>query len=128
MMTLAEWETAINAEPANALLRLVFADWLQDSGDPELVALADGMRAFAECGRVPHHTTYDVYFWWWSGSARPKSSWVGKKANKLSGASDSDPKQVGSAFAAFMFAAREWPNLDQVEFYREFGPKVEAAA
>lgn len=124
-MTLEEWAAAINANPEDATIRLVFADWLEDHDDPEMRKLAPGMRAFAECGRVPErYSTFESdLYWWWKGSGMsfPSSGWGKQKVDPCR--IQYSALDISSYFAAFMFAAREWPKFDQEKFYAEFGPK-----
>lgn len=51
MTTEDDFQAAIDAEPANGLLRQVFADWLDDRGDDR----AAGYRALGALGMSPRH-------------------------------------------------------------------------
>lgn len=43
------FQRAIDADPTNATIRMVFADWLEEQGDPR----AEGYRELARLNRVP---------------------------------------------------------------------------
>lgn len=57
---------AINADPADMHTREVYADWLEERGDPS----AAGWRILNETGRVPELSMRDSKYWtFWSRRA-----------------------------------------------------------
>lgn len=65
MTTEDDFNAALDANPEDWQTRLVFADWLQERGDPR----ADGYRALAQGRHQPDTTTSDVVataFHWWN--------------------------------------------------------------
>lgn len=122
-MTLADWEREINTRPDDFTLRLVFADWLQDHDDEEMRGLAAGIRAFAECERFPNKFGWNWWFWWGYGLGDCPAAGIGNQPPELDPIYTQTAEHSSSAFAAFMFAAREWHKFDQAKFYEQFGPK-----
>src|SRR3954452_8555626 len=55
MTTEDDFQAALDTHPDDWQTRLVFADWLQERGDPR----ADGYRALGLLRRCPHHYTGD---------------------------------------------------------------------
>jgi uncharacterized protein (TIGR02996 family) len=60
MTTEDDFQRALDAHPDDWQTRLVFADWLQDGGDPR----ADGYRALVACGWSPWTAIKGWYSWW----------------------------------------------------------------
>lgn len=64
MTTEDDFQRAIDSDPQDWHTRLVFADWLDDHGDPR----ADGYRAIATQQRYPlegKHGALNQPTWWW---------------------------------------------------------------
>ena len=62
----AAFQAALDENPADHTTRLVFADWLQERGDPR----AEGYRALATLRKVPGiwaEFGYDGYWFWLYG-------------------------------------------------------------
>ena len=59
MTTEDDFQAALDANPEGWQTRLVFADWLQERGDPR----AEGYRALAVLGLCPFGRDG---FWWWT--------------------------------------------------------------
>lgn len=59
MTTEDDFHALLDANPDDANTRLVFADWLQDRGDPR----AEGYRAMGEHRKRPHQISG---LWWWA--------------------------------------------------------------
>ncbi|MBM3978841.1 MAG: TIGR02996 domain-containing protein [Planctomycetes bacterium] len=65
MTTEDDFQAKLDANPKDWQTRLVFADWLQDHGDPR----AEGYRALGVRRHVPSHGTRDKppgELWWWT--------------------------------------------------------------
>lgn len=115
---------AINNNPSDTTLQLVFADWLEEQGDPR----AEGWRVLTEAGRRPHNYKPDsVNEWdWYSkyGSpdnprtiTLPVSMW-----ENMSTATSDLPHGYKSFFLAMNAAAitfSELPIDQKLEVYRE---------
>jgi uncharacterized protein (TIGR02996 family) len=78
MTTEDDFRGALDANPADWQTRLVFADWLQERGDPR----AEGYRALGEQRRVPDHAPHErgTVLWWWTclpdrGDCRLPADW-----------------------------------------------------
>ena len=61
MTTEDDFQAALDAHPDDWQTRLVFADWLQERGDPR----AEGYRALARLRRIPESISNES-FWWFS--------------------------------------------------------------
>jgi uncharacterized protein (TIGR02996 family) len=60
-----DFQRAIDADPRDWQTRLVFADWLDERGDPR----ADGYRALGGRRMLPDHgrnTDHGSELWWWT--------------------------------------------------------------
>jgi uncharacterized protein (TIGR02996 family) len=67
MTTEDDFQSALDADPEDGQTRLVFADWLEERGDPR----ADGYRAMGRLGlRAPPSTTESSGACPWFDSAR----------------------------------------------------------
>jgi uncharacterized protein (TIGR02996 family) len=60
-----DFHTALDANPEDWQTRLVFADWLEERGDPR----AEGYRALGARRLRPNKWVQlpDVFHWWWGG-------------------------------------------------------------
>lgn len=55
LTTESDFQHALDREPDNSLLRLIFADWLQERDDPR----SEGYRALGTLGRYAHKRTHE---------------------------------------------------------------------
>ena len=62
MTTEDDFQAQLDAEPDNHTLRTIFADWLDDMGDPR----GPGYRALGARGNVPNRMHGHVIDWYWS--------------------------------------------------------------
>ncbi len=64
MTTEDDFQRALDANPEDWQTRLVFADWLQDRGDPR----AAGYRLLGMARRIPQAAMHHggALLWWWS--------------------------------------------------------------
>lgn len=61
MITEADFQAALDADPGDSLCRLAFADWLEEQGDPR----AAGYRALGESKRMPEKAAWRPGTWLW---------------------------------------------------------------
>ena len=61
MTTEDDFQAALDADPGDHFTRLVFADWLDDRGDPR----GSGYRAMGEMGRFPASHRFFKGQWDW---------------------------------------------------------------
>lgn len=87
-----ELHAGLDRDPTDQVLRMALADALDESGDPELVILADGYRALAAWERVPFHRHSDRKWRWgmnnddrWLAYIRQQRGEVVKRVGNLRG-------------------------------------------
>lgn len=68
MTTEDDFQTALDANPDDWQTRLVFADWLDERGDPR----GPGYRALGLLRLVPHRSESTGLWVWWNGAYCPK--------------------------------------------------------
>lgn len=74
MITEAEFQAALDADPSDHTTRLVFADWLEEQGD----ARAEGYRALGRLGLYVSRNTEGKWAWFCvalGGPAMPPRDW-----------------------------------------------------